>query len=485
MPSKRRKLSYFDLPVTGVGTPAGSNASDDVAGGASIVVGPPIGVTLTTGIIYASAAPQSYIAIAWTPPDTNTGATPDRYTIQVSTNTTFTATGTITIEIAPATPDTPSARVDGLPPNTLHYVRLRAIVGGFPGDWSSMSPLTDNVNRITTAQDLAAAGVPTSIGAVWIGYGDLLITWTNPTEANFKDVQIVVRASSGGTIYRTTYSAAGRFLYTLAMNLADTAGAGDSSLYVELRSRTFSNVLGTIVNTGLITKAVPGTPAGFAQSWSGDTGAAGADLTMNWTNAADASYWTLTLDSVARRVNANRYTYTFSTNHGEHAGTPDPAIAYSLVAVDGFGQVSTAVSGTATNAAPTAPVATLTEGAVGGLYATVTSTPPADFWRYEFVFKRESTTVATVYSTGATYRYEMQGASDGGVHSWTVVVRQEDLFAQFSATHTPSAVVVEALTLGYLRDDIVYSDSLGTAAATLKTAMADDVRDSGGVGYNA
>jgi hypothetical protein len=130
-------------------------------------------------------------------------------------------------------------------------------------------------------------------------------------------------------------------------------------------------------------------------------------------------------------------------------------------------------------------VATLTTGAVSGLFATVTSTPPADFWRYEFVFKRDGTTVATVFSAGSTYHYEMLGAGDTGFHSWTVVVRQEDLFAQFSATHTPSAVAFEGLTLTYLRDDIVYSDSIATAAATLKTAMADDVRNSGGVSYAA
>jgi hypothetical protein len=271
------------------------------------------------------------------------------------------------------------------------------------------------------------------------------------------------------------------------MNVADTSGAPDNNLYVEVRSRTFSNVLNnsSVPNVTTGAKAAPAQPAGFSQSWSGDAGTAGADLALAWTRSDDAARYTLTLNGVARSVNANRYTYTLETNRAENSGTADPTISYSLVAVDAFGTASTAVSGTATNAAPAAPVATLTEGAVGGLLASVTSDPPADFWRHEYVFKRDGVTVATVFSSGASYRYEMQGASDGGYHSWTVVVRQQDLFAQFSATHTPAAVAVEALTLGFLRDDIIYSDSIGTAAATLKAALADGVTDSGGITYNA
>jgi hypothetical protein len=208
-------------------------------------------------------------------------------------------------------------------------------------------------------------------------------------------------------------------------------------------------------------------------------------LTIAWTAAADANYYFLTLDSLQRRIFGNRYTYTLDANRAEHSGTPDPAISYSLVAVDGFGQSSTAVSGTATNAAPAAPVATLIAGAVTDLYATVTSTPPADFWRNEFVFKRDGTTVATVFSTGATYQYTMPNAADIGYHSWTVVVRQEDLFAQFSATHTPAAVAFDPLTLGHLRSQARYSDSTGNTDADLKAQLADGVTTSGGISYAA
>jgi hypothetical protein len=484
MPSKRRKLSYFDLPSTQKGAPTGSNRVDDVAGGAIILLPAPRNVVLTTGTINANAAPMSYIMIDWDPPETNTLRRPDRYTIQVSTNTTFTASGTITAEVAPSDPDNPVARVDGLPPGVLHYVRLRGIMSGIPGVWTSMTPLTTGVNQITTAQDLAAASPPGSPAAVFTGLGDLRITWTNPTEANYKTTHIRVRASSGGTIYREWDSRAGVAIYSVAQNIADSGG--DPSLYVELWSVTFSNVNSATVNTGLVTKAAPATPTGVSQSWSGDTGNAPADLTLTWAEAGDAAFHYVAINGLAvRRVNGTVYTYPYARNVLDNGGNGDPTLGYGVQAVDGLGQGSPTASGSATNAAPPTPTATLTQGAVGGLFATVTSTPPADLWRYEYVFKRDGTTVATVYSAGATTRYEMQDAADSGFHSWTVVIRVEDLFAQFSATVTPAAVLVEALTLSYLRDDLVYSDSIGTAAATLKSNLADDVFTSGGITYAA
>lgn len=465
MPKARLQKKIDARPVVKGGGSAASNAAAiDIAPPAPPSIDAPDNLSLSTTIGSSSAAPAAIIAATWDAPP---AVQVQRYVIQASASSSFPAASTITLNTFVR-----SVVIEGLRPGVLYYVRVAAVVQGWQGSWSDTA-------SITTATDTIAASNPTSVSATWIGTGDLLITWTNPTEANFKDVQVVVRAASGGTIYRTTYTSAGRFLYPLAWNYQDTGGVGDPSLYVELKSRTFSNVLSTGVNTGLVTKSAPATPAGLTQSWSGDTGTAGAALTITWTDAIDASAWIVTLDGTARRIVGNTYTYTLDTNRAEHSGTPDPAISYSLVAKDGFGQSSTAVSGTATNAAPSTPTATLTQGAVSGLYASVTSTPVADFWRYEFVFKRDGSTVVTVYSAASSYRYEQQGAGDDGYHSWTVVIRQEDLFAQFSSTVTPAAVAFEALTLDYLRNDIVYSDSIATAAATLKSALADDDTSTG------
>lgn len=486
MPPKSRKLSFLDLPppVTGA-ISVSSNSTDDVVPPGNPTVGAPSNLALTTAIGYSTASPTAVIDATWTRP---ANSTPDNYQIQISTAVTFTANGTISATTQRG--GVASAHIEGLLPGTLYYVRVRANVPGLATEWTSMSPLIDNVNRITTATDTSAAGVPTGITATWIGVGDLLVTWTNPTEANFKNVQVVIRASAGGAIYRTVDSAVGRLLYPLAWNKEDTSGVGDPSLYVELRSRTFSNVLGTIVNTGLVTKAAPATPTGVAHSWSGDTannGIAGADWTISWTRAEDAAYNRINIDSIAHYIGNSRsdYTYPFALNGTEHAGTPDATLSYFLYAFDGFNQPSTASSGTAINRNPPAPTVALTQGAVSGLYATIAGTKAADFLAYEVVWKRDGTTVATVEGADSFVRYEMQDADDGGFHSWTAVVRQKDMFAQYSTATTSSAVAFEALTLSYLRDGIVYSDSLSTSPVTLKAAFADGVTTSGGVSYNA
>jgi hypothetical protein len=476
MPAKNRITRRLDLPAPvmhgAVGAVSGT-ADDPAPPAPPSAPDAPTNIALTTGITYATASPLAYIAATWIAPS---GSAPERYAFQVSESSSFPDASTLTF-----TTNVPSIRADGLKPATAYYCRVAGVARGVQGDWGSGTPYP-----ITTASDTSPAGVPTSIGAVWIGAGDLLITWTNPTEANFKDVQIVVRASSGGTIYRTTYSAAGRFLYTVAMNRQDTSSAGDPSLYVELRSRTFSNVLGTIVNTGLVTKAAPIAPVTVAHGWAGDTGTAGADLIFAWSAVADAAYYTINLNSTgARQVGGTTFIYSYERNVAENGAPGDPSIAYDVRSVDGLGQSSASGNtGTATNAAPPTPTATLTQGAVSGLYATVTSASVADFWRYEYVFKRDGTAVATVYSAGSTVRYEQQAAGDDGYHSWTVVIRQEDVFGQFSPTVTPAAVAFEGLSLTGLRAQAAYTDSDGNTATTL-AALKDGITTSGGVSYAA
>jgi hypothetical protein len=469
---KHKRTHRIDKPAQYAGGAEITESTADFVPPAIKSIPPPENLVLDSFVGRSSAAPTTYITAVW---DRPFGSNPQSYVIQISLSNTFPAATTATY-----TAVTESATLEGLKPNTLYYVRVAAVYRSIQSGWS------DIVSE-TTPLDTTAAAQPTSLAGAWIGAGDLLLTWVNPIDDNFKDVEIRIYASNGGTLYRTIFSAAGRFLYTTAMNLTDTAGVGDPSLYVLARSRTFSNVTNnTAVPSLTTTKPAPTAPT-LAHSWTGDTGAAGADLKFTWTAIADAAVYTLALNGgTAQRHGANVYTYTYAHNVADNGATGDPSITYSLRAIDGLGQQSTAVSGTATNAAPAAPTATLEQGAVSGVHATVTtSAPPADFWRHEFVFKRDGSTVATVFSTGATARYEMQGASDVGYHSWTVVIRQQDLFAQFSSTVTPAAVAFEGLTLAGLRAGALYSDNLGTAAATLKTALADNVTTSGGQAYPA
>jgi hypothetical protein len=426
-------------------------------------------LALATAIGTSTAAPTAIISATWNIP---AGYVPQRYAVQVAESNTFPVATTITKTFVSA-----SGVIEGLKPATLYYARVQAQHLGTQSAWSATA-------SITSASDTLPAGVPTSVAAAFVGTGDLLITWVNPASANLKDIEVKIRASSGGTIYRTIYWASAPFLYTTAMNLADTAGVGDPSLYVELASRTFSNVLGTTANTGLITKAAPSAPT-VTHTWTGDTGLAGADLTLSWTVVTDAAKYRATLNSgTARETGGTTRVYTLAENIAQN-GSADPSISYSVVAVDGLGQSSTAATGTATNAAPPTPTVTLTAGAVAGVTCTVTGVKAADFHQYEYVVKRDGSTIVTVESPASSFTYDMPLAADAGFHSWTMVVRQKDLFGQYSGTVTSSAVAFEPLTIASLRSGITYSDSISTAPSTLKTAMSDGIVNAGGVSYNA
>lgn len=430
----------------------------------------PEDLVLDSGIGRSAVTPTAYITAVWSRPS---GSVPQSYIIQVSEDSTF-PDG----ETTAAPTLTESATLDKLKTATLYYVRVAAVYRSIQSGWS------DTASETTPADTVPPS--PVTSAAADFTTGDLVLTWTNPTSDNLKDVEVDIYASNGGALLLTDHSATGSYILTAVDNLRITAGAGDPTLYIRLRARSYGNVYSTNVFVSA-TKTAPTAPAGLTTSWAGDTGTAGPDCTISWTAANYIRHYVLTIDGTARQVagTANRYTYSLDTNRAEHSGTPDPALSITIAAVDRLLQSSTNSSTTATNAAPATPTATLEQGAVSGLHATVTSTPPADFLAYEFVFKRESTTVATVVTPQASAAYPMQGAGDTGYHSWTVVIRQKDAFGQFSATVTPAAVAFEALTLAGIRALIGYTDSLGTAPATLKTAFADGNVSSGGVSYAA
>lgn len=470
MPGKDKLNRRIDAKASFTGGGAIEAAAASYAPPAIKAIGAPEDLILDSFLGRSAVTPTTYITAIWSRPS---GADPQEYRVQISESSSFPDGQTETVGAL-----TESATLDKLKPATLYYVRVAAVYRSIQSEWSDTASETTPVDTTPPDPVTSAAGDFTT--------GHLLLTWDNPASENFKDVEIDIYASNGGALLRTDYSATGSYRYAADTNLRDTAGVGDPSLYVRLRARSYGNVYSTAVFVSA-TKAAPTAPSGLTTSWAGDTGLAGADCVISWTAANYIRHYLLTIGGVARQVAgaANRYIYTLDANRAENAGTPDPTLTITLAAVDHLLQSSTDSSTSATNAAPATPTATLEQGAVSGLHATVTSTPPADFLAYEFVFKRESTTVATVITPQASAAYPMQGANDTGYHSWTVVIRQEDAFGQFSSTVTPAAVAFEALTLGGLRAMIGYSDSLGTAAATLKAAFADGITTSGGVSYAA
>lgn len=263
-----------------------------------------------------------------------------------------------------------------------------------------------------------------------------------------------------------------RYDYLVAQNRLEHSGAAVASLPWAL---TFVDGLGqTSVSSasGTATLAPPDTPAGVTQSWAGDAGTAGADWTIAWSAVATpvASY-RLTIDGVARTVSDVRYTYPLATNRQEHSGSPDPALTWSLVAVDGLGQTSTApASGTATNAAPAAP----TISAAGGfstLGVAITSAAPPDLDSYQVRIISGGSTVATFTTRDVVAVWQ---ATTPGVASYQVAVRAYDVFGQAGAETTSSSFTLDVLTVSSLRAETEYSDSLGTSATTLAALKDDD-----------
>lgn len=433
----------------------------------------PIDLALATALTYSAVTPSANIYATWTPYD-GPGLF---YALQCSTDSAFADSVTETYRTAVGVG---SLVIENRHVGTLYYVRIATIADFVQSEWSASV-------SITTPLDTTPPAVPTSAAAAFAGVGDLVISWTNPASLNFRDVEISIWSNSGKTVQLALlYDATGRRVWTAAENLAATSGAGDPSVYVELRSRSYGNAYSTAVVVGTITKAVPATPGTIVQSWSGDTGTAGADLVIAWASQADAASFSLSLNGLtARRIYGTTYTYPLDRNIADNT-TADPTITYSLIAVDGLNQSSTAATGTATNAAPPAPTVALA-GGFSLIVATVTGTKAGDFAAYEYVFKRDGTTVRTLESAASEQQYELSAAGDSGSHSWTVAVRQKDLFAQYSSATTSSAVVMDALTLDFLRGSLAFTDSdsntFSPPSSGTLAVLKDGTTGSGGVTY--
>jgi hypothetical protein len=430
----------------------------------------PTDLTLGTVLSRSSASPTAIVNAVWEAPlghDNSTRNTTLTYLIQWSVDSAFPTDLTSGQAAYQA-----SAAIDGLTTDTLYYFGVAAVYSTVQSPYSTSA-------SITTATDTVPPGPVTGAAASFVGGGDLIVTWTIPTSTNFKDTEVRIYASNGGTLLATLYSATSTLLWSAAQNLAATGGVGDPTLYLDIRARSWNNIYSTSVNLSP-TKAAPTAPTVTVDF-------TGVDAVYTITAPTDAAYLSFVADTgvTARRIPISaRYVYPFDQNRVDHSGTPDPSLAYSFTAVDGLNQASTATSGTATNAAPSAPTVTLI-GGFSQLVCSVTSAPAADFLMYEYQWLRDGGVVLTLESAGAEQQYATGGsAGDEGTHSWTAKVRQKDAFAQYSTVTTSSAVVLDTLTISYLRAGLIFTDSVGNSVATL-AVLKDDVKTGSAVSYAA
>ena len=375
-------------PARRIDAPPASNYTLSSTGEGVLLVAPPAvpvvpaptGLSLIAALGMSAATPTAKISASWNNLEAYDLET---YQLQLSTDAGFADVSTQTFGTAP---NQTATTIDSLRISTTYYGRVRAVVGQTPSAWSAST-------SVTTPADTTAPAAPSSQAAQMINGGDLVVTWTNPTSANFRDVEIkIYESASKVTLYGTFYDATQRFTWPVRANLQATSGAGDPSLYVELRARSWGAIF------------------------------------------------------------------------------------------------SAAVNASASKAAPAAPTVTLA-GGVSLLVATVTSARESVYSQFEYVWKRDGVTVATVLSPSTEQQYAPSGTADEGEHSWTVTVRERDAFGQYSTATTPTAVALDILSIDNLRAGAFYRDSVGNtytppSSGTL-AALKDTNTTSGGVSYAA
>ena len=455
MPKNRVALRIDTKPSIET-PPAPTDIEESLVPPAIPSVNEPEDLVLTTFAGRSAVTPTAIIVADWDQPR---GAEPQRYAVQYSTSSTF-AAGSQTTVVYTAS-NISSATIENLRTNTTYYVRVAALFRAIQSDWSESA-------SITTPNDLVAPAPVTNLAAAFvttaINNGDLVITWTNPTSDNFKDVVLEIYKSNGGTLLRTINSRTGRYIYTAGLNATDDASSGDPSLYIEATARSYNNVLSTVVAVSPV-KARPANVGAPTIDFSG------RDLVISWPVAAGASDYRLTLNGAAREVRNRTYTYTFDENRTQNT-TPDPTITYSIVALDAFDQTSvTATTGTATNAAPAAPTSVTVVGYFSTIAITVIATEPDDFvtYRYRVLRTNPSGTTVTFDSRSNLRSYSINTPA-----TYQVGVRVVDAFGQLSSETLSAAVVVDTLTLADLREDVTYSNIDGAPNVNLKGPLSDD-----------
>ena len=242
---KNKPINRIDVTQATAGGAVIVETASDLAPPARPQVQAPTDLSLTTSLARSAVTPTALIAATWTGP---LSVQAERYPVQWSTDSGFADGVTSGMDAVQE-----SATIDNLKVGTLYYVRVAAIYRGVQSAWS-------DTTTITTATDTTPPDPPSSL-VLDMSTNDLIITWTNPSSDNLKDVQIDIYDVSGTTLRKTAYSTTGRFVWSAADNLNTAGTTTKYAAMVKLRARSYNNVYSTIVSD-TITKAAPAAPSG-------------------------------------------------------------------------------------------------------------------------------------------------------------------------------------------------------------------------------
>lgn len=446
----------MDLPTPQRGAGTGAS-SDGIAapppGGASIR--PPTNLTVVSNTLALSAqTPVARVELTWRAAE---GIVADRYLVQRAQDAAFTVQAAVFTAAAPRyTLEVPAGT------GATWYVRVQAQRGGLASPWS-------NVVSFVPATDTTPPGAVAGLAAVWAPTGDLLITFTNPTSPNFRDARLRIRSSVGGTTIWERAVTTGRYVWTLAEQAQATGGVYDTSVEVVVTTRSVAGVESSPAVTLSTTRPAPAAPGSLATSWASDTagnGTAAADLVITWSPVSHAAGYLVTIDGVARRVGAvDRFVYPLAQNASENSGA-DPTLSIAVQTIDSAGQLSPTASISATNHNP--PATTISAaGAPWQIALAIAPSAAQDLAAYRIrSFVNGSGTPTDTWDTLATaMAYEPPTSG-----SWQFDVRVVDRFGQVSAASALTGALntqTAAEFIAALRARVTYSDSVGTAPATL------------------
>ena len=332
-------------------------------------VAAPSNLTATaSGVVRSPVKPEAYVNVTWRAP--LGGVVPSYYDIEYGRSSEWN-NATKTFSNPQRVQSYNLAATLSLGLNTAYRIRVRSVYRNATSAW------TDTV-QVTTADDTTPPDPVTSVATNWNPItGDLTITWTNPTNAQFRDVRVRIYNSASKTIlYRTALSTNGQYVYTYAQNLEDSS-VGDPSLHITLDSRNWS-ASGTVYSTAVdVTTALaaPSITPNATPTVNGVTGS----IYWNWSAVPNAVAYLLTIDGITRRIFTLTFEYTLAQNRIDHGGvvnaqkitdgtnilldsngkelttTATSSVSWSLVAVDIYNQQSPAQTGSTSLNPPSTP----------------------------------------------------------------------------------------------------------------------------------
>lgn len=209
---------------------------------------------------------------------------------------------------------------------------------------------------------------------------------TSAPDILFKHYVVQIYESNGTTKRGKSYILSeALFTYSFTQNVKDGSGTPVSSFTIGVdivnifNEKTTKTAKLTVSNT--TPTAVSSINVNFASK----------HLVLDWTKTTetDFDYYLLKLNGFEKKLADNSYVYTIDENKKDNT-TADASVTYSIQVIDVFGNISTAVTGTATNTAPAPTASIISEGWMKSAQFTWAPSTELDFSHFLYRLQVDS-----------------------------------------------------------------------------------------------